>query len=151
MNKLWNWRLWVGFATSLSALLIYLLVFQTTRDVFWASAALFVVAGWLLVAGLIRASRQSQSYRGKIAGPVLSTLGVGVLLLFGFASYVVSRSFPAAHNAPKVGQKAPQFTLVASTGKTLSLAQMLADPIADVSGAARPPKGVLLVFYRGYW
>lgn len=151
MNKFWNWRLWVGFIASLSALVIYLLVFLTTRSVFWFSLALFVGAGALLVSGLKRAFRESQLYRGKAAGPILSTLSILVLLLFGFASYVVSKSFPAAHNAPKVGQKAPQFTLVDSAGKTVSLAQLLSNPIADASGVPRPPKGVLLVFYRGYW
>jgi hypothetical protein len=151
MNKFWNWRLWVGFAVSLSALLVYIRVFLITRSVFWVSLPLFVVAGALLVSGMKRALREPQLYRGKIAGPILSTLSILVLLLFGFASYVVSKSFPAATNAPKVGQKAPAFTLVDSAGKTTSLAQLLANPIADASGVARPPKGVLLVFYRGYW
>jgi hypothetical protein len=151
MKKLWNWRLWVGFALSLAALLVYVFVFLTTRDVFWASVALFVLAGWLLVTGLMRALKQPQSYRGKIAGPILIMSSVVIVGLFVLLSYTVTKSFPLAHNAPKVGQKAPQFTLVDSSGKATSLAQLLAEPIADASGVARAPKGVLLVFYRGYW
>jgi hypothetical protein len=149
--KLWNWRLWVGFAASLAALLVYLLGFQKAREIFWASVALFVLAGWLLVTGLMRALKQSQSYRGKIAGPMLTLSSVLVAGVFVLLSYAVSKSFPAAYNAPKVGQKAPHFTLSDSTGKTISLAQLLAEPIANASGVAQPPKGVLLVFYRGYW
>src|SRR5258708_4057552 len=151
MKKLWNWRLWVGFALSLVALLGYVFVFLTTRDVFWASVALFVLAGWLLVTGLMRAFKQPQCYRGRIAGPILTMSSVVIVGLFALLSYTVTKSFPLAHNAPKVGQKAPQFTVVDSSGKATSLAQLLAEPIADASGVARPPKGVLLVFYRGYW
>jgi hypothetical protein len=152
MNKtFWNWRLWLGFAVSLSALLIYVLGFQTTRSVFWLSLALFILAGVLFVSGLKRASSEPPLYRGKIAGPLLGTLSIGILLVFGFISYVVSTNFPSARNAPKIGQRAPQFTLVTAAGNSVSLAQLLSTPMADASGVARPPKGVLLVFYRGYW
>lgn len=151
MKKFLNWRLWVGFAASVAALLIYLLGFQTAREIFWASVALFVLAGWLLVTGLMRALKQPQSYRGKIAGPILTLSSVLVVGVFVLLSYAVTKSFPAARNAPKVGQKAPAFTLIDSGGKATSLAQLLADPIVDASGVTRPAKGVLLVFYRGYW
>jgi len=43
-----------------------------------------------------------------------------------------------AAEAPKVGQQAPEFTLVDQNGKSVSLS------------AARGQK-VVLVFYRGYW
>ena len=150
-TKRWNWRLWVGFGVSLLALLSYFFFFQTTRDVLWVSLALFVPAGALLVSGLKRAFAQPQSYRGKVAGPILTGTSVLILGLFGFSIYVVSKSFPLARNAPKVGQKAPEFALVDSAGKPVSLAQVLAAPMSDSSGAMRAPKGVLLVFYRGYW
>ncbi|HWX53989.1 MAG TPA: hypothetical protein VN176_05295 [Verrucomicrobiae bacterium] len=146
-----NWHLWIGFALSIMALAGYVLVFQTTRDIFWVSLALCIVAALLLVSGLRRAFGQTQSHRGKIAGPILTICSALVIGLFGFGSYVVSHAFAVAHNAPNVGQKVPQFTLVDSAGKTVSLAQLLAEPVADASGAARPTRGVLLVFYRGYW
>ena len=77
-----------------------------------------------------------------------STWVVLLLLMFGLASYEVKKSFPDARNAPQVGQLAPQFTLVDTAGKMVSLADVLTTPMTGTTGA---PKGVLLVFYRGYW
>ena len=45
-----------------------------TRAIFWPSLLLFVVAAVFLTAGLKRVRREPQSYRGKIAGPILTTL-----------------------------------------------------------------------------
>ena len=153
--KFWNWRLWVGFALSFAALAGYILftVFsiQETRVVFWPCLVLFVVAAVLLISGLGRASREPQSYRGKIAGPILTTLSVAILGLFGFVSYEVHKAVPAAKNAPNIGQRAPEFALVDANGKNFSLGQLLTTPIADSSGTARAARGVLVVFYRGYW
>jgi len=53
---------------------------------------------------------------------------------------------PALAAALRVGAKTPDFTLADSDNKAVSLAGLLTEPIC---GAA--PKGVLLVFYRGYW
>jgi uncharacterized protein (DUF58 family) len=151
--KLWNWRLWAGFVLSLVALVGYgyVVVGTGALAVFWPSLALFVVAAVLLLSGLMRSRREPQTYRGKIAGPVLASLSLVFLGLFSFASYQVFKNFPAANNAPKVGQRAPEFTLVDTSGKTFSLAQLLSTPITDSTGAARATKGVLVVFYRGYW
>jgi hypothetical protein len=152
-SKLWNWRLWAGFAVSLLALLSYVFLFQITRSVFWLSLLLFAFAIALLFSGLKRAFAQPESYRGKIAGPILTALSVLVLALFGLATYGISRAFAVAANAPKIGQKAPEFTLVDANHNSVTLAQLLSAPIpaAGATGAAHPPKGVLLVFYRGYW
>lgn len=153
-TKLWNWRLWVGFGLSLIALLAYVgyvLLLSLTRSLFWPSLILFVVAAVFLISGLKRASREPQIYRGKILGPILATLSVVVFALFAFASYQIFRNFPEASKAPKVGQRAPEFALVDTNGKNFSLAQLLSAPIADSNGAARPAKGVLVFFYRGYW
>jgi hypothetical protein len=150
-KKLWNWRLWVGFGVSLLALLIYGLLLMRTRSVVWASLVLFVVSAALMVSGLKRAFAQPQSYRGKIAGPVLTILGVAVLGIFGWGVSLAAKYFPAALHAPQVGQKAPEFITVDSHGNSVALAQLLTTSITDSSGVARTPKGVLLVFYRGYW
>lgn len=150
-GKLWNWRLWIGFLLTLVALVGYRRLFEETRLVFWPSLLLFIISGFLLVSGLKRASREPQLYRGKVLGRILATLSVLVFGVFGYATYEVFTHFPAARNAPQVGQRAPEFALVDSGGKNFSLTQLLSNPITDSSGATRAIKGVLIVFYRGYW
>ncbi len=150
-SRSWNWRLWVGFAISVLAVVVYVELFLITRAVFWLSLGLFLIAAVLFFSGLKLAFKEPQSYRGKVAGPILATLSVGVLALFGLGVYMVSKSFPKALNAPKVGEKAPAFTLVDANNHEVSLAQLVSTPITDASGGSRPAKGVLVVFYRGYW
>jgi len=149
--KLWNWRLWAGFGLSIGALAGYGYFVMETRAVFWPALLLFVVAAVLLVSGLKHRSRQPESYRGKIAGPVLTTLSVLIFGLFGFVVYEVLRVFPDAKNAPQIGQRAPEFSLVDANGTNFTLAQLLSTPITNSGGAARATNGVLVLFYRGYW
>lgn len=152
--RLWNWRLWVGFGISLLALLAYpayILWVSQTRIIFWPSLLLFLVAAVLLISGLRRAIREPQSYRGKIAGPILVVLSVLIFGFFTFGSYIVFKNSPGANKAPQIGQRAPEFALVDTTGKNYSLAQLLSTPITDSTGSTRPVKGVLVFFYRGYW
>ena len=98
-----------------------------------------------------RALREPQAYRGKIAGPLLAVVGVLIFGHFIFANYSVFKNFPAANHAPQVGQRAPEFALLDTTGKNYSLTQLLTTPITDSNGSTRPAKGVLVFFYRGYW
>jgi hypothetical protein len=150
-TKRWNWRLWVGFAVGVIALLTYLSLFSEIRNIFWVSLVMFVAAAALMIAGLRRAWGQRDVYRGRIAGLVLAGLSVLQVALFGFASYQAFKRIPAARLSPQIGQKAPEFTLSDSSGSTVTLSQVLATPIADASGVKHAPKGVLVVFYRGYW
>jgi len=101
-----------------------------------------------LVVGVSRAFKQPQIYRGK---PLGSILGFLALVLFAGSVWLYShaRDLPKSASAPKVGQKAPDFTLKDTTGQPVTLAQMLSIPIDSASGKA--PKAVLLIFYRGYW
>ncbi|HEY6274488.1 MAG TPA: hypothetical protein VIX19_21090 [Terriglobales bacterium] len=150
-TKRWNWQLWVGFVLAGLALSMYLSLFADHRSIFWPSLALVVIALVLLISGVGRAWGQRELYRGRIAAPILAILGLLVVGVFGWVSYEVFTKTPAARLAPQIGQKAPEFALTDSTGATVTLAQVLATPIADASGTTRPPKGALVVFYRGYW
>jgi peroxiredoxin len=62
---------------------------------------------------------------------------------------MAAKQLPSARSAPQVGQKAPEFTLVDTKNTNISLSELLSTPLPGASGGA--PKGVLLVFYRGYW
>ena len=150
-TKLWNWRLWAGFGLCIGALAGYVFWVNETRAVFWPALLLFVVAAVLLFSGWKRRSREPELYRGKIASYVLTTLSVLILGLFGFVAYQVSRVFPDAKNAPQIGQRAPEFSLVDANGQNFTLAQLLSTPITSAGSAANTTKGVLVVFYRGYW
>ncbi len=145
----WNWLLWAGFVLSVIAFLSYFaffVEFPSTRNFPWANLLLFVIAAGLFAAGIRRAFRRPLSYRGKIFGPILAGLSTLILGFFVFAIFVAARHMPASAAAPRVGARAPDFTLTDSDNKLVSLASLLTGP---VGGAA--PKGVMLVFYRGYW
>jgi 4-amino-4-deoxy-L-arabinose transferase-like glycosyltransferase len=80
-----NAPLWLGFLVVVFAFLSYLPIFArypSTRDMPWANFLLFALGLALLFVGLRRAFAQSQLYRGKIAGPVLTALGLAALALF---------------------------------------------------------------------
>jgi len=152
-----NWPLWAGFLLSLIAFLSYPFVFvwfPATRDFPWANLALFALAIVLLIIGLRRAFAAGRPHpkRSKIAGAVLTTLSVLVLAFFIVTFFVVGRQLPASQGAPQVGQKAPDFTLSDTNDRPVSLASLL-QPAAANTGTPAPktPRGVLLIFYRGYW
>ena len=151
MAKAWNWRLWVGFIIGLLAPFGYFSLFEITRLALWIALLLFVVAIMLLIGGLKRAYSAPEAYRGKIAGPTLTALTIVVIGLFGFALVQMKKAYPVGSNAPRVGQKAPEFLLTDSKGMPVRLAELLSSPLGGTSAGARPARGVLLVFYRGYW
>src|SRR5713226_7726502 len=141
-----NAPLWLGF---LFAFLSYIPIFARypiTRDIPWANFLIFAIGLLLLFVGLRRAFSEPTLYRGKIAGPILTTVSVAALVFFCFTIFSLGKHLPPSAQAPKVGQKAPEFALADTTGKTVSLASLL-----STSATSRPTKGVLLIFYRGYW
>ena len=143
-----NWPLWLGFVLSLAGVFSYLAVFvwyPVTRDFPWANLLIFAVAAVLLFMGVRRAFA-SDRRRSKVVAAIVTTLGVVVIALFLLGFFVGGRALPASKGAPQVGQKAPDFTLNDTGGKAVSLNELLSTPINGT-----PPKGVLLVFYRGYW
>lgn len=146
-----NWPLWVGFVLTLAAFFTYFAVFvwfPVTRDFPWATLVIFLIAGVLLFLGIRRgfASDRSHPTRSKILTSIVGLLSLLVFAVFVFTIFVAARWLPASTGAPQVGQRAPDFTLADTTGQQVSLNELLTSP---VNGNA--PKGVLLVFYRGYW
>lgn len=148
-TRLFNWPVWAGLLFSVIAFVSYFFVFvrfPVTRDFPWASLLLFGVAAVLLLVGIRRAFAPERRLGSKIAGLVAVTLSVAIFGFFVFSTFIMARWMPAAQGAPQVGQKAPEFSLSDTDGRPVSLSELLSTPI---NGKA--PKGVLLVFYRGYW
>lgn len=146
-----NWPLLVGFALTIAAFLTYFSVFiwfPVTRDFPWANLLIFVVALIFLFAGVRSgfASDRPHPTRSKIVTSIVALLSVAILGMFVFIVFVGARWLPASKGAPQVGHRAPEFTLPDTSGKQVSLNELLTSPI---NGTA--PKGVLLIFYRGYW
>ncbi len=159
-SRKFNWLVLAGFLVCVIAFLsffFFFVKFPVTRDFPWVNLLLFGLAGILLVIGLRRAFSQAEAYRGKIFGPILTVLSVAVFGLFAFILFVESKGLPAAPGAPQVGQKAPEFSLVDTNGRSVKLSELLSAPMNAASSVAgsnaggRAAKGVLLVFYRGYW
>jgi hypothetical protein len=149
-----NWPLWASFLVSGVSFVSYFLFFAQfplTRDFPWVNLSLFGAAAVLLLIGWRRASSKASSYRGKVSSPILASLSAVILAFFCFSVFVESRQIPSAEHAPRVGQKAPQFALPDTNGRSTSLSELLTTPIGAPSAAGAAPKGVLLVFYRGYW
>ena len=143
-----NWPLWLGFLLIIVSFISYFAVFvwyPITRDFPWANLLLFLVSAVLLILGLRRAFASNRR-ASKILAAIVTAFGVLVIGLFVFAFFIGGRAIPPSKGAPQVGQRAPDFTLTDNNGKAVSLNELLTTPI---NGSA--PKGVLLVFYRGYW
>lgn len=149
MKRRSNWLVWIGFLLSLAAFVSYPFFFArfpVTRDFPWANLLLFGVAAVLVIAGVRRAFSPGQKRGTKIGGSIAATLSAAVFALFLFAAFIFAKQLPASQGAPRIGQKAPDFTLNNANGTHVALADLLTTPISG-----RAPKGVLLVFYRGYW
>src|SRR5437868_11075544 len=144
-----NWPIWTGFLLSLVAGLSYPIVFvrwAITREFPWANLVLFAIAFVLLVFGLRRAFKPDKKITSKIFGSLAAT--VGLLFLGGllFVIYVAGSWLPASSEAPRVGQKAPAFTLTDSNNKPVTLAQLLIESINNT-----PPNAALLIFHCDAW
>ena len=148
MRKI-NWPIWLGFIITVFAFISYPLIFinwPVTRDFPWANIALFVVAAILLFFGIRRAFAPDRRRLSKIVASVVAVLSVLVLGMFIFIAFIAARWLPASTSAPQLNAKAPNFTLTDTNSKPVSLAELLTQPINS-----KPAKGVLLIFYRGYW
>ena len=144
-----NWRIWAGFLLSLVAGFSYPFLFvrwATTREFPWANLVLFAIALVLLFFGLRRGFKPHKRIVSKVFGSLAAAFGVLLLAGLLFMIYVMGSWLPASAGAPQVGQRAPDFSLTDPNNKPVTLAQLLTEPINN-----KPLKGVLLIFYRGYW
>jgi len=147
--KNFNWQLWAGFVLTLFSFLSYPFLFidyPILRDFPWLNLILFAVALVLLIVGLRRAFRPGRKPISKVFAVIVAALGVLVIAFFIFIAFIEARRLPASARAPQVGQKAPDFSLTDIDNKPVALADLVAQPINN-----KPAKGVLLIFYRGYW
>lgn len=146
-----NWPIWIGFLLSVVAFLSYFFVFiwfPVTRDFPWANLLLFALAAVFLVLGIRRAFAPDQTHRrrSRVVGSAVAVLSVAIFGSFIFTTFIMAGRLPASHGAPQVGRKAPDFNLLDTSGKTTSLTELLSTPING-----KPVRGVLLIFYRGFW
>ena len=146
-----NWPLWVGLLLTLIGGFSYIAVFiwfPITRDFPWVNLLMFLVAVVFLWQGISRGFARDRPHpaRSKIVSTLVTTFSVAIIALFLFSYFVFARWLPPSTGAPQVGQKVPEFTLPDSTGRQVSLNELLTTPIEG-----KAPKGVLLIFYRGYW
>ena len=135
--KRFNTPLWSGLALVIVAFFSYIYFFDRfpiTRDVPWVNFLMLIGATFLLIAGVRRAQR-------KVMPSIVAILGIAIAVLFVLGTTVVTRMLPASHGAPKVGEKAPEFALRDTHNNVVTLSSLVASS----------PRGVMLIFYRGYW
>jgi hypothetical protein len=142
MKRKWNWPLWVGFVVAVGGLFSYeyFVRFPITRDFPWANLLLFGIGAALLVIGLFRAFGRPQLYRGKIFGSIFTTIAFVLFSFFAYEIFYVLRQIPPSAGAPRIGQKAPEFTVPDQNEKPVALADLLSRS-----------KAVAVIFYRGFW
>src|SRR5438034_1671397 len=108
-----NWQIWAGFVLSLVAGFSYPFVFvrwPITREFPWANLILFAIAFALLFLGLRRAFKPDKRIVSRIFSSFAAAFGVFLLAGLLFLIFVMGSWLPPSSAAPRVGQKAPDFT-----------------------------------------
>jgi hypothetical protein len=134
-----NWLLTGGFLLVFVAVFSYAYFFSRwpiTRDVPWVPLVMFLGAAAMLIAGWRRAGGR------RILASLVALAGFGFMVFFIVFVSVGTRMIPHSGGAPAIGRKAPDFTLPDSAHHTVAFSGLLAKPGA---------RGVLIIFYRGYW
>jgi peroxiredoxin len=129
------------------AFLSYPFVFErwpVTRDLPWANLLLFGVAALLVAVGLRRAfSARQLRWLRVTSGLTVAVLSFAIFANFAWSVFVRARRLPASTHAPRVGERAFDFTLPDDRGTPVSLAALLSP--AAIPGTSMS-RGVLLVF-----
>ena len=118
----------------------FFVLFPATRDIPWVNYLLFLIGGALIGVGVRRAFRDPERNGGKISGPILAALSALLFAFFVVSVTYFSKQIPSADTALGINRHAPPFVLVDIGGKQVSSADLLKDH-----------RGLVLVFYRGYW
>jgi len=153
MKRSWNGQLWWGFILVVIGVLSYIPIFTRfpiTRNFPWVNLLLLACGLALLAAGLVRAFRRPEVYRGRVFGTVLMVLAAAGSGLFCWGTIYLAHQLPPSTSAPRVGQKAPDFVLPDQDGKPVALADLVSSPSTQPASSAKAG-GALLIFYRGYW
>jgi len=143
-----NWPIWLSVPLAVATLYSYPFVFvrwPVTRDVPWVNLLLGATAVTLAITGVRRSF--GRGWMAKTAGVVAAAATVAAVGLFVYKVLVLARELPASAHAPNVGQQAPEFTLADLNNQPVSLTSLRTTPLEG----SRTPRGVLLIFYRGYW
>jgi hypothetical protein len=153
MKNWWNFLAVAGCLLTLVAFFSYYFVFArfpATRDFPWPNLLLFGGGLYLAAKGLGRSYRHPQHAGSKVSSTLLAVLSVLVVGLFVTENLYLSAQLPPSKEAPKVGQKAPDFTLEDTKGRQVTLAGLVGE-LAEKEASLREKQLLLLVFYRGYW
>ncbi|HKQ62566.1 MAG TPA: hypothetical protein VJS92_14845 [Candidatus Polarisedimenticolaceae bacterium] len=120
---------WLGFLLVLLALLGFVPFFIRFPGV----TLLLSCAGLLLIGvGLVRARR-------KVVASILLAVATGLVAIFAYSVYYGARQLPEGAAAPRIGDRAPEFTLPDPEGRSVALSELVRDG------------GAVLIFYRGHW
>jgi hypothetical protein len=141
--------LWLGLLITVLGALSNWLYFLALpgQEVFpWINVLVPAAGLVVLLVGTRRAFVNPQTYGGKLLAPALVILSAVVFAVSAWGLHH-ARDLPAASGAPRVGEKAPDFTLANANGQATSLSRLLTESMSN----SAPPKALLLVFYRGYW
>ena len=144
------WPFWLGFPLAVVALYSYPFVFvrwSITRDVPWENLLLCAASLALVLAGVRRSFSPDRGWIARVSALVAAAATVATVGLFVYKVLIIARDLPDSARAPDVGQQAPDFTLVDLNNQPVSLASLRSTPLSG----SRPTRGVLLIFYRGYW
>jgi hypothetical protein len=127
MKRKWNWPLWIGFVVAVGGLFSYEFFarFPFTRDFPWANLLLFGIGATLLLVGLFCAFGRPQVYRGRVFGSIFATISLFLFAFFAYEIFYVLRQVPLSAQAPRVGEKVPEFSLPNQNGKSVALTDLL--------------------------